>query len=252
MKYFFDCEFLDDGSTLDLISIGIVREDGREFYGQNMDCHFWRANDWVKQNVFPHLTNFDQEKLQPVINEVVEGGYGDWYNRGSLVQKLCYSRLPGKNLSVFDLDQPVELWGYYAAYDHVALCQLFGAMKDLPKGMPMYTQDIKQLCNALGNPKLPEQGKGEHHALADARWNKQAYDFLQVYKSFRVDLHGSTAFQNLHTAVMAQIRLRGLSNQELVEAFLSKHTCDCALVHELCRRVFGEGGCQASECANVE
>ncbi len=71
-----------------------------------------------------------------------------------------------------------ELWGYYAAYDHVALCQLFGTMMDLPKGWPMWTHDIKQLCETLGDPQLPEQGKGEHHALADARWNKQVYEWL--------------------------------------------------------------------------
>lgn len=38
---------------------------------------------------------------------------------------------------------------------------------------------LKQWCKMLGDPRLPEQGKGEHHALADARWNKQAYEFLQ-------------------------------------------------------------------------
>lgn len=27
-------------------------------------------------------------------------------------------------------------------------------------------------------PYLPEQGKGEHHALADAHWNRSAYEFL--------------------------------------------------------------------------
>jgi hypothetical protein len=42
----------------------------------------------------------------------------------------------------------------------------------------MYTRDIKQLCDDLGNPKLPEQGEGEHNALYDARWNKLAYEFL--------------------------------------------------------------------------
>ena len=71
-----------------------------------------------------------------------------------------------------------ELWGYYSAYDHVVFCQLFGTMMNLPKGYPMYTRDIKQWCDQLGNPKLPEQGKGEHHALADARWNKLAWEFL--------------------------------------------------------------------------
>jgi hypothetical protein len=71
-----------------------------------------------------------------------------------------------------------EFWAYYGAYDWVALCQLFGALIEIPKGWPYYCRDIKQFCDSLGNPKLPEQGKGEHNALADARWNKVAYDFL--------------------------------------------------------------------------
>ena len=71
-----------------------------------------------------------------------------------------------------------EFWGYYADYDWVVFCWLFGSMMDLPKGWPMYCRDIKQFCDDIGNPRLPEQGKGEHHALSDAKWNKQAYDFL--------------------------------------------------------------------------
>lgn len=46
----------------------------------------------------------------------------------------------------------------------------------------MYTRDIKQWCDALGNPKLPEQGKGEHHALADAKHNHIMYEFLERYE----------------------------------------------------------------------
>ena len=35
MKYFYDTEFLEDGHTFDLISIGIVAEDGREYYARS-------------------------------------------------------------------------------------------------------------------------------------------------------------------------------------------------------------------------
>jgi hypothetical protein len=55
---------------------------------------------------------------------------------------------------------------------------MFGAMINLPEGFPMYCNDLKQFAKSVGNPKLPEQGKGEHNALADARWNKTSYDFL--------------------------------------------------------------------------
>jgi len=150
MKYFYDTEFIENGFSVDLISIGIVAEDGREYYAQDRGCPLYQANDWVKENVLPHLTETDW-KFRPEIKEDILRFIGD--------------------------DKP-EFWGYYSAYDHVALCQLFGAMIDLPKGWPMYTRDIKQLCDSLGNPRLPEQGKGEHNALADARWNKLAYEWL--------------------------------------------------------------------------
>ena len=32
MKFFYDTEFIEDGTTIDLISVGVVGEDGREFY----------------------------------------------------------------------------------------------------------------------------------------------------------------------------------------------------------------------------
>jgi hypothetical protein len=75
-----------------------------------------------------------------------------------------------------------ELWGYYADYDHVVFCQLFGTMMDLPDGFPMFTMDLKQWQVQLGNPELPKQESGEHNALEDAKWNKQVYDFLEKYK----------------------------------------------------------------------
>lgn len=151
-KFFYDCEFIEDGHTVDLISIGVVCEDGREFYAQNSNCDIGKASQWVKENVLPHLR-------------------GDaWMWRENIRDALL----------AFVGDDKPEFWGYYSAYDHVALCQLFGTMMDLPKGWPFYTRDLKQWCDSLGNPRLPEQGKGEHNALADARWNMQAYRFLEA------------------------------------------------------------------------
>lgn len=42
----------------------------------------------------------------------------------------------------------------------------------------MYCRDLKQLADQVGNPELPEQVEVEHHALADARWNRRVYSFL--------------------------------------------------------------------------
>ncbi len=85
-----------------------------------------------------------------------------------------------RDLIEFMGDEP-EIWGYYADYDWVVLCQLFGTMMQLPKGWPMYCRDVKQFCDWLGNPKLPKQKGAEHNALADAAWTKEAWEFLQVF-----------------------------------------------------------------------
>jgi hypothetical protein len=155
VRYWLDTEFIEDGKTIDLISIGIVAEDGREFYAENMDCDFGRASDWVAANVLPHLSGLGAEVYGKV-------------DLAAAVRVFCDPVNYGKP----------EFWGYYADYDWVVLCQLFGTMMDLPKGWPMYCRDIKQWCDQLGNPKLPEQGKDEHHALADAQWNRKAWEFL--------------------------------------------------------------------------
>jgi hypothetical protein len=64
----------------------------------------------------------------------------------------------------------MELWAWYAAYDHVALAQLWGAMPALPREIPRFTKDLRQLWDDRGRPRLPE-AEGRHDALIDARHN---------------------------------------------------------------------------------
>jgi hypothetical protein len=71
-----------------------------------------------------------------------------------------------------------EFWAYYADYDWVALCQLYGTMMDLPKGWPMYCRDLKQVADERGATLPPQQGT-EHHALADAIWTKAAWEAVR-------------------------------------------------------------------------
>lgn len=172
MRYFLDTEFIEDGKTIDLISIGIVAEDGREYYAISTEFKARKASQWVKDNVLKHL---------PPKVPAYEAGPRAWGESKAWKKRDVIKRDILKFCNPDEYGTP-EFWGYYADYDWVVFCQLFGAMVDLPKDYPMYCRDIKQLCDSLGNPKLPEQGKDEHHALADARWNKSAYEFLISYK----------------------------------------------------------------------
>lgn len=176
MRYFYDTEFIEDGKTIDLISIGVVCEDGRSYYAVSTEFKRKNASQWVKDNVLVHLPERNINLSDPSISPRIKGESLAWKSRAFIRKDLL-------KFIVAPESEKIELWGYYADYDHVALCQLFGTMMELPKGWPMYTRDIKQLCVDLGDPKLPEQGKGEHHALADARWNKQAYEFLMTIQT---------------------------------------------------------------------
>lgn len=159
MKYFIDSEFMEDGYTIDLLSFAVVCEDGREFYWVNSNADRTKANPWVAANVIPQL---------------------DLDLQGGLAWRAPRSEIADAVRLIVGDDKP-EFWGYYSAYDWVAFCQMFGAMIDLPKGWPMFCRDIIQECKRLGNPELPKQGNGEHHALADARWNKVAFEFLNKF-----------------------------------------------------------------------
>ena len=77
-----------------------------------------------------------------------------------------------------DGDRVPVFWGYFPAYDWVAFSWLFGRMDQLPFHFPQLCLDIKQLAIELGDPELPHQSGARHHALADARWTRDAWRFL--------------------------------------------------------------------------
>lgn len=180
MKFFYDCEFLEDGITIELISIGIAAEDGREFYGINRDfrwhrvaCRRWWApwswavkHEWLLDNVVPGLPKLHGDAR---LHYAGRGPLGviDWLNSHFMSRNKLADKVRDFLLS----DGEPELRAWYAAYDHVCLAQLWGPMMNLPEGVPMLTYDLKQECDRQGNPDLPEQASGEHNALADARHN---------------------------------------------------------------------------------
>lgn len=166
MKFFLDTEFIERGhsSPIQLVSIGIVSALGKEFYAVSAEFDPATANDWVKQNVLPHLGDgprLTHPDLAIQLRNFIDG-----------------NGLQNSDGTASKFDSGPEFWGYYADYDWVVFAQIFGTMMDLPKGWPMYCRDLKQWCDELGNPKLPPQDSIEHNALHDAHWNRKVYDFL--------------------------------------------------------------------------
>lgn len=254
MKYFIDTEFIEDFTNplfgrprhyIDLISIGIVAEDGREYYAVSNEFdidHVWdkfqikedfgkpqgpgdKKEYWLRDNV-----------LLPLVLELVERDYNDngWYfadfespknwldfikqspswertwkrRAKELIKKYGKrNRRIAEEIAYFagkGLGKP-EFYGYYADYDWVLFCSLYGRMLDLPDEFPMYCRDLKQMLDEKqestpnvqraawnkgfpsiedhfsikNDPNYPKQ-TNEHNALADARWNRDLYNFLQT------------------------------------------------------------------------
>lgn len=163
MRYFYDTEFIEDGHTIDLISIGVVAEDGREFYAVSTEFDAAQAGSWVRRNV---------------LNQLPPRSDASWMDRATLRHKLL-SFLVSPGVSTVSGSQPSstspELWAWVGAYDHVALAQLWGDMTAFPQQLPRFTHELKQLWEMAGRPPLPPAPDNAHDALADARFNVVKY-----------------------------------------------------------------------------
>lgn len=156
MRYFFDTEFIENGISIRLLSIGVVAEDGREYYAEThlaerVKNEFVQVDPWLMANVVPHLRCGDFVKTRTAIaQELIE----------------------------FVGPEP-EFWAYFADYDWVALCQLYGRMIDLPPGWPMYCRDLRQALDEHGLINVKSEPTSEdgaaHDALADARANLRVW-----------------------------------------------------------------------------
>jgi len=277
MKYYIDTEFLEGTQkekfpislfrkntppTIDLISIGIVAEDGREYYAVSKDFNLeeaWNRYDekiyksthkedegktltqriyWIRENVLLPLWRefffklnmgfdmFSNKQTEVFYDSVMNGYYDKNFSYRSLKAKINrYGKTnkeiaedvirfcsnddlliaTGKSKKSFvaaDYKIPFskypEFYAYYADYDWVGFCWLFGKMMDLPKGFPMYCIDLKQMLDEKAVKELdytcwtskeqvldhiktrinyPKQ-ENEHSAIHDARWNKKLHEFL--------------------------------------------------------------------------
>ncbi|GAA2675228.1 MULTISPECIES: polyadenylate-specific 3'-exoribonuclease AS [Actinosynnema] len=161
MRFFYDCEFIEDGVTIDLVSIGVVDEEGREFYAISTEFDPEKAGPWVRENV---------------LNQLPPPSSKAYMSRTRLRAELL-EFLGGAKAN----RDHVELWAWFAAYDHVALAQLWGAMPALPRSLPRFTRDLRQRWEDVGKPALPAPPKDAHDALADARHNLVKWKVIEEH-----------------------------------------------------------------------
>ena len=145
MRIALDTEFYENGRTIELISVGLVNDEGDEYYAEVVGAGvIAESTPWLAENVRQHLTGTRKPKTL-IAHEIVEFA-----------------------------DLEPEFWAWYGSYDWVVLCQLFGTMMDLPPTWPMFIRDLRQVTDSTQlPPQLPSDGP-EHHALSDAKWLMRA------------------------------------------------------------------------------
>ncbi len=201
MDYFIDTEFMDRGkeSKIDLISIGIISEDGREYYAQSCEYDPRFADNWVKENVFLNLkrcphTTYEIGTLTPESTDLyIHKPLGQCTDTKNYIPNLC---CPWRTKAA--LAKEVEIFmnaayygtprfmGWCCAYDYVALCQLFGGLMQLPTEWPHYMHDLQHQLDVRGlkDTMLPSPEKSSsglfnaHNALEDAKYIAKLYQWV--------------------------------------------------------------------------
>lgn len=153
MRYFIDTEYDftvgPTTATITPISIGIVAEDGREFYAISSQHHPALVSPFVRDHV---LTVFHPEGL-------------------GQAPAHCGPDIIATDLKRFIGDDSPEWWGDYADFDYVVISIIMGGFDNWPKGWPMYINDLQQEA-------IPEvASEFPHNALADARAVRDAFDW---------------------------------------------------------------------------
>lgn len=211
MKYFIDIEFLEGTqkrrignielpkyfntkNTIDLISIGIVVEDGTEYYAISKDFNLkeawnrWQWKDegnsvgirigvlskytkeyWIRENILKSIFKEWVKEDKNWTNKEITLGNWDFNYRNFKyflnkygktnkqivedIKSIIFTPDKVEYTDIYPNTYPknIEFYGYYADYDWVAFCWLFGNMIDLPKDFPMYCIDLKQILDEKVN-----------------------------------------------------------------------------------------------------
>lgn len=156
MNIFLDTEFTDfPESECDLISIGLVADDGREFYAELTDYRQEACSDFVRQVVLPLLK---QHKSTVVGNQYsVAKELNEWLKHYNEVVTICFDyntdwALMAKILLLLpeeELSQNIQAKNIWGDLDKMALDYYW----------------LEADCF----------GHRPHQALWDARGNKYAY-----------------------------------------------------------------------------
>lgn len=183
MRIYFDTEFTGLHKETTLISIGLIAENGFQFYAELTDYDKKQVDEWVKANVINNL-------CLPELNDVEEERI-DYSNKAHITFKGDMQSLKIALENWLEQFIEVEMWSDCLAYDWVLFVSIFGTAFDVPKNVYYIPFDICTLFKHHGiDPDISREEyagftdmdylahKNKHNALHDAKVIKLCYDKL--------------------------------------------------------------------------
>lgn len=137
MKIYFDTEFTGLTKNTDLVSIGLIAENGSTFYGELTDFNIAKCDQWVKDNVVGKLKYYNK--------------YDYYYKENNhSVEILDSKHRVGIHLNLWlnTFLEEIQFVSDVAHYDFVLLIDLLTQGKsalDLPEYIAPTVYDINQL-----------------------------------------------------------------------------------------------------------
>lgn len=164
---YLDCEFLPaDPTTRGLVSIGLTDHEGADYYAVNrgMDVAALLAVPWMVDNVWPYLPTADHD---------LDYAHYDVHSVTAIRSGIA------AYFANTDADE-TRLFAWYGGQD---ICRLHSLWDNdwsvMPDQIPRWFTELEALIVDASHPErpvLPVQDGGEHHALADARYNSKLHE----------------------------------------------------------------------------
>jgi hypothetical protein len=190
-KIFLDAEFTGLHKLTTLISIGLVAEDGKEFYAEFTDFDKHQVDPFIAQHVLPKRIledyNFERD-YDPNADTVLVKGDIDVVHNTMLDWLKKYEK------------EGIQMWGDLLAYDWILFISVFGSGHQLPKfidyipmdlctALPLFgvDQDIDRDVFAYGEELAAERKKNKHNSLYDAQTQMAVYKKLMEIQSKAVE-----------------------------------------------------------------
>lgn len=183
MNVYFDTEFTSLEKDAQLISIGLISEDGKEFYAEFASINTELLNDWIIENVLMNTAKYGEVNETDIVVNEKDYHFG---TREEIQEELR------EWLSQFD---EVQLISDVCHYDMVLFIDIFGSAFDIPENVSPVCYDInqdiafhygesqKEAFNRNREDILEEYGftitGNKHNSLYDARVIQQICEILR-------------------------------------------------------------------------